>query len=123
MPVLENPRHEAFAQARAGGAVLDDAYEDAGFAPDRGHASRLAAREDVAERVAEIKAERADLERASTGNVIAALLFMADGIKALESPVAFREARLALLDAQRLHGEMTLLRYLDRTGCRLDGKI
>ena len=40
MPQLENLRHEAFAQARAKGARLDDAYEDAGFAPSNGHASR-----------------------------------------------------------------------------------
>jgi phage terminase small subunit len=41
MPVLDNPRHEAFAQARAKGARLEQAYEEAGFAPGNGHASRL----------------------------------------------------------------------------------
>ena len=39
MPTLRNPRQEAFAQARAGGALLDDAYEAAGFAPGNRHAA------------------------------------------------------------------------------------
>jgi hypothetical protein len=50
MPVLENPRHEAFAQARARGALLNDAYESAGFVLLKGHPSRLAYRAEVAER-------------------------------------------------------------------------
>ena len=32
MPQLKNPRHEAFAQARAAGARLCEAYVEAGFA-------------------------------------------------------------------------------------------
>jgi len=123
MPILQNTRHEAFAQARARGAVLNDAYEDAGFAPDRGHASRLAARDDVAERIAEIKAEQADMDGACAGRVIAALLRLAEGGKALEGPGALKEARLALLGAQRLHDAMAVRRQLDRMGGRLDGKI
>ena len=43
MPILQNPRHEAFAQSRSRGALLDEAYEHAGFIPGHGHASRLAA--------------------------------------------------------------------------------
>lgn len=122
MAILQNSRYEAFAQARASGALLEDAYEDAGFAPDRGHASRLAAREEVAARIAEIKAELADLDGASTRNVIAALLRAAEGGRALEGPAALKEVRLALLDAQRLHAEMVVRRQADRMGWRLDGK-
>jgi hypothetical protein len=127
MPVLENPRHEAFAQARARGALLNDAYEDAGFAPDRSHANRLAGREDVAERVAELKAElraeQAGLDGASPHKVIAALLEVAKNCQAQEGPAALKEARLALLDAQRLHSEVALSRQIDRMGWRMDGKI
>jgi hypothetical protein len=100
IPVLENPRHGAFAQARARGAVLNDAYEDAGFAPDRSHASRLAGREDVAERIAELKAEQAGLDGASPHKAIA-----------------------ALLDAERLLGELALSRQIDRMGWRMGRKI
>jgi hypothetical protein len=56
MPTLENPRYENFAQARAKGALLNDAYESAGFVPHRGHPSRLAYRAEVAERIAELRA-------------------------------------------------------------------
>ncbi len=42
MPALPNPRHEVFAQACAPGGRIGEAYEDAGFAPDRAHAGRLA---------------------------------------------------------------------------------
>ena len=65
MPLLKNPRHEAFAHARAKGALLDDAYEDAGFAPGNGHASRLAQRPEVAGRIAELRALQSDLGEAN----------------------------------------------------------
>ena len=48
MPALRDPRHEAFAQARAKGALLIDAYESAGFVRHRGHPSRLALKREVA---------------------------------------------------------------------------
>ena len=59
MQPLPNFRYEAFAQARAKGARLEDAYEDAGFTPDRANASRLAARPEIADRIAELRAEYA----------------------------------------------------------------
>lgn len=58
MPALKSSQHEAFARARAGGARLEDAYEDAGFAPDRAHAARLSKQALVAERIAELRKER-----------------------------------------------------------------
>jgi hypothetical protein len=42
MPPIQNPQHESFAQARAKGATLYDAFENAGYPPDRSHACRLA---------------------------------------------------------------------------------
>ncbi len=56
MPILDNPRHEAFAQAFAAGATADEAYAQAGFKADRGHASRLASTDNVRARVEEIRA-------------------------------------------------------------------
>ena len=52
MPTFENPRYEAFAQARARGALLIDANDSGGFARDRGHPSRLARKPERAERIA-----------------------------------------------------------------------
>jgi hypothetical protein len=51
MPTLTDPRAEAFAQSRARGANLEDAYELAGFAGGQGHASRFARRAKVAARI------------------------------------------------------------------------
>ncbi|HEY5105998.1 MAG TPA: hypothetical protein VII73_04395 [Caulobacteraceae bacterium] len=55
MPQLANLRHECFAKYRSNGMLLEEAYERAGYAPDRGHASRLAAREDIRARNLEMR--------------------------------------------------------------------
>ena len=52
--------HNAFAQARAGGALLDDAYEIAGFVPGHRHASRLAKLPELAERIGKLLAARTE---------------------------------------------------------------
>lgn len=54
MPVLENPRHERFAQELAKGKTADEAYEAAGFGQHRGNASRLKGNESIAARVEEL---------------------------------------------------------------------
>ncbi len=59
MPVLANAKHELFAQNRAKGMTQIDAFEASGFAPNIGHASRLASNPLVAERVTELLAEAA----------------------------------------------------------------
>lgn len=55
MPVLKNARHEAFAQARAKGKSVDEAYKEAGFKPHRGNAWRLSTNESVVRRVEELQ--------------------------------------------------------------------
>lgn len=114
MPILQNNRHEAFAQARAKGARLDDAYEDAGFAPGRGHASRLAHTPEVAERIAELRADQARLADASVQAVIVALLRIAKVGEDLGTPAGVKEARLTLLEAQRLTGALASSRSHER---------
>ena len=42
MPALNDLRHQAFARACARGARFMDAYQDAGFAPDRAYRLREA---------------------------------------------------------------------------------
>ena len=118
MPALDNARHEAFAQARARGARVAEAYEDAGFAPGNDHGARLAGREEVAQRIAELRAQQTDMEQASTQAVIAALLRVAKGAEAATTPAAMRELRLILLDVERLRAGMELDRQRERTGLR-----
>lgn len=55
MPVLSNPRHEAFAQALAKGKSAADAYTDAGYNPSRSAASRLSTNVNVMSRVTELQ--------------------------------------------------------------------
>jgi phage terminase small subunit len=60
MPVLNNPRHERFAQELAKGKSQAEAYEAAGYSQNRGNATRLKANESVVKRVAELQARTAE---------------------------------------------------------------
>jgi hypothetical protein len=115
MPKLSNPRHEAFALATASGAPLRDAYEDAGFSGGIAQACRLARREEIAARVEELRREQADLDEARPTSVIVSLVRMARVAEGLNSAAGLREARLTLLEAQRLH----LAQVKDRQDARL----
>lgn len=55
MPILENQRHELFAQGLAQGMSADRAYSEAGYKPDRPHASRLATNGNIRQRVEELQ--------------------------------------------------------------------
>jgi hypothetical protein len=113
MPVLKNPRHETFAQLRAKGAGLEDAYEDAGFAPYKGNASRLASQDLVAERIAELRAELVD-QAVNRGTILAALMRIAKTTEDLKTLEGAREARGALLDADRLLSDRSQRRRYER---------
>ena len=102
MPTLIDPRYEAFAQARAKGFALEDAYEDAGFTPGNGHANRLARRPEVAGRIAELRAAAEDLAGATTQGIATAMLRLAEACLALNTPAAAKEARECLLEARNL---------------------
>jgi hypothetical protein len=118
MPTLQNAQYEAFALARAKGARLDDAYEDAGFAPGNGHASRIALRAEVAERIAELRREQAEAEDASPQATIAALVRMAKANEALKSVEGTKEARLNLIEAHRLMADLASRRANERIDMR-----
>lgn len=60
MPVLKNARHEKFALALANGKTATDAYEEAGYKPDRHHAARLATKGHITTRIEEIKSRVAE---------------------------------------------------------------
>ena len=104
MPLLQNPRHEAFAQARVAGALLEDAYEAAGFAAGLNHASRLARTPEVAQRIGELRAHAQFPDPARPAVLIDALLKMAEDGRGHSVEWA-KEARLALMDAMRVRAE------------------
>jgi hypothetical protein len=56
VPILENQRHELFAQELAKGKSASEAYVLAGYRPSRKNASRLRTNEDVVARLAELQA-------------------------------------------------------------------
>jgi hypothetical protein len=60
MSILSNPRHEKFAQGLAQGKPAINAYELAGYKPDRGAASRLSANVSIQARVAELQGKAAE---------------------------------------------------------------
>jgi hypothetical protein len=114
MPTLTNPRYEAFAQARAKGALLNDAYESAGFVLHRGHPSRLAFRKEVAERIAELRAELKPAVDRSPGALLDALLRIVKAGEGAENPSVLKEARLAIVDAARLQRELAADHFAER---------
>lgn len=60
MPALKNARHERFSQELAKGKTADEAYQLAGYAENRGNATRLKANESVLRRVDELKERAAE---------------------------------------------------------------
>jgi hypothetical protein len=102
MPELKNRRHEWFARLRAQGHRLEDAYERAGYAPDRSHACRLASRADVAQRINEFRTYFEDTPTAHRPQMIAALLELAAKSVAMGTPATVKEARIAYLAAAKL---------------------
>src|SRR5271166_607724 len=70
MPILKNARHEKLAQELASGKTAREAYKFAGYAPDDGHASRLAGNGKVATRVAELQQAGAEKSAMTTESLI-----------------------------------------------------
>lgn len=91
MPVLDNQRHEAFAHAMAKGLSADEAYQQAGFAANRGNASRLKANESIQARVAELLGMAAERVVVDREWVLAKLVENASNHQA-ENPAASNKA-------------------------------
>lgn len=60
MPVINNPKHELFAQGLAKGQTEVEAYAAAGYKPDDGNASRLAKLPEIKARVLELTGQAAE---------------------------------------------------------------
>lgn len=101
MPVLKNARHETFAQGLAKGMTADEAYQKAGFKPNRGNAATLKANQSILDRVAEIQGKAA----AKAGVTIQSLtdeLEQARGIAIAEKQSSAAVA--ATMGKAKLHG-------------------
>jgi hypothetical protein len=113
MPTLTDPRAEAFAQSRARGAHLEDAYELAGFAGGQGHASRFAKRPKVAARVRELI--EAGRRQPITGQDIAfELQRMVQHFSDFDTPQRMRETRETLLELRKMQVELEHQRAIER---------
>ncbi len=62
MPEQHNVKHELFCRALVAGKTADQAYQDAGYKASRAHASRLAAKGNIRQRVSEIHGDVAVAE-------------------------------------------------------------
>jgi phage terminase small subunit len=60
MPILENARHERFAQELAAGKTATEAYVLAGYKPNDGNAATLKGNQRITERVAELQGRAAE---------------------------------------------------------------
>lgn len=134
MPVLKNAKHEKFAQARASGATLIAAYEEAGFSPDRGAACRLSAKVSVRDRILEIQraaAKKTEIDIATVlrgfidivqadpadayDEVTNAMLALKDIPPELRRAIASVEVD-ELIEDGRVIGHTTKLKLIDKKG-------
>jgi hypothetical protein len=72
MPILPNPKYEAFAQALARGVSISAAYVEAGYKPNRGNAHTLLKQnQGISKRVEEIQAEQLAIHQQATAEAAA----------------------------------------------------
>lgn len=74
MPVLKNPKHEAFANGLASGLAAEDAYSAAGYVFNPRNATRLRDTKEITVRVAELLAVNEAEDSLSAQNVLTGLL-------------------------------------------------
>jgi phage terminase small subunit len=60
MPILPDERQEEFCRLRVQGKTRDEAYELAGYKPNRSNASRLTTKELIRDRIKELQMELAE---------------------------------------------------------------
>lgn len=96
MSVLKNPKHERFAQNLAAGLSLADAYEDAGFKPDRGNSSRLQQNDSIKQRVQEILDKREYIESKATEKAIEKLAISKEAVLSELAKIGFADIRKAV---------------------------
>lgn len=116
MAVLDNPKHERFAQGLARGMTQEEAYQEAGYKPDRGAASRLSANVSIQGRVAEILDRAAIRAEISVADLTERLMKVADKAELLAEASGLSVARAAFMDVAKLNGLI-----VDRSKAELSG--
>jgi alpha-beta hydrolase superfamily lysophospholipase len=86
MPRLQNRRHEGLAQCRARDHRVEEAFEQAGYPPHRGKASRLISRPDVAMRVNELRRHFIEVPAARHPEAMEAVVTLARRAMAAGAP-------------------------------------
>lgn len=104
MPALTNAKHERFAQELAKGATADEAYQLAGYAENRGNATRLKANESIGKRVAEILGGAAIRAEITVAGITGKLLAIAEKAEVKDEAPMLAVARAAYMDAAKLNG-------------------
>jgi len=104
MPALDNPRHERFAQELAKGKTADEAYQEAGYAANRGNASTLKSNQSVEARVAEIQERAATRAEISVADITRRLLAIAKKCEETDQAPMLAVGRAALMDALKANG-------------------
>jgi hypothetical protein len=107
MPILDNPKHEAFCQALANGKSATEAYAQAGYAGNRACASRLRTSAEIVARVREI------MEKFETKAIVTSA-WLQDELRAIaeearkpdHGSAGLNVARNALMDIARLRGDL-----------------
>ena len=104
MPVLNNPKHERFAQEVAKGKTADEAYRLAGYRPQRSNASRMIANDSIRTRVSEIQSRAAEKAEITVAAITEGLLRIAEKAEHLSDAPGLSVSRAALMDAAKLNG-------------------
>lgn len=106
MPVLENVRHERFAQELAKGKTQEQAYIDAGYSPNgaRAASSKLLTIANITERVAELQSVVADKSTWDAARIINNLARYAEKGEAIAEPAGLSVARASMMDIGKLLG-------------------
>src|SRR3954447_17272539 len=100
MPMLENSRHELFAQALAAGNTATVSYELAGYRPNDGNAVRMKGNESIIERISELRQRSA----AKAETTLQGLL---EDAAALQRNAAVANQFSAAIGALRLRAELS----------------
>lgn len=113
MPVLKNTRHEKFAQARASGKSIDDAYVLAGYKRNGGNACRLNENENVSARVRELQNKAAGEAEVTAGEIIGGLRKVAE--LGLEAQTVYSAEGVPMYDRYELNAANKALELLGKT--------
>jgi phage terminase small subunit len=127
MPVLDNSRHEAFAQHLAKGLSASEAYTKAGYAESRSAASRLSTNVNISARVVELQTKSADRTVLTVAALTERLLAIAEKGESSDEAPLLSVARASLMDAAKLNGlivdkAITAQTSLEDMLDQLDGK-